>query len=78
MPLTESDLDRIGDKVRLAIQDEVPPMIQRFVKAHAQSCAYGEELRATRRSLRWLVWGIALGGVLAGGGGVLAAVKFFL
>ena len=77
MALTQDDLRRIREQVQLAIQDEekgVPPMIQRFIDAHVQTCPHG---RAVAK-VRWLLVGIAIGAFVAGGGSTLAVVRFLL
>jgi len=75
--LTKDDLERIREQVKLAIHDEddgVPPMIQRFIDSHHETCSYGRKLAR----VKWLLIGLAVGAFIAGGGSAFAIARAFL
>lgn len=45
MPLTNEDIDRIGDKVALAIKSCVPKMIKEAVHDHVEACSAAADVK---------------------------------
>ena len=71
MALSDADLDRIQDKMELAINKHVPPIVTKVVDDHEVNCKYGRKLtRAT-----WILIGAAAVIVLLNGGSLINLVK---